>query len=147
MFLVLVMVNSCTSDKSESARLQEALETAYQKPIDRSQYLIIPMLGCRFSLEETIDFCRRNAVSIKNSEHLDVIFTETPDTKTLNFMLGVDIEEICLVDTKSIFRDFDFYFGGNPLLVKCENGKVISIEPIMPDKLAVILSELEDEFS
>ena len=72
-FTLLIMTSSCSGDKSESSRLQGALESVYEKPIDKSLYLIIPMLGCRFSLEETIEFCQRNAEYIKG-DRVDVIF-------------------------------------------------------------------------
>jgi hypothetical protein len=144
-FTAFTVSNSCSADKSESARLQKALETIYREPIDKSLVLIIPMLGCRFSLEETIEFCQRNAEYIEGNK-LEVIFTETPDTKTLNFMLGEELKEVCAVDTTSIFRDFDFYFSGYPIIARCENGKVISIESIVPDKLTEVLEDLESEF-
>ena len=61
-------------------------------------------------------------------------------------MLGEELKEACVVDTKSIFRDFDFYFSGYPIIARCENGKIISIESIMPDKLTEVLLGLENEF-
>jgi len=143
--LAIATLTVCSPDKSETARLQEALEAVYNQPIDGSSYLVIPMRNCRFSLEYTIDFCNRNAANIKESENLKVIFTETPDTKTLNFMIGTDLKDVCLVDTKSIFRDFDLYLGGSPLLVKCENGKVLSVEQIGPDQVAKVFEELEKQ--
>lgn len=144
---IVIMLSACWSDKSETARLQKAIEAIYNQPVDNSWYLIIPMTNCKFSLEYTIDFCRRNAVSIKDSERLKVIFTETPDTKTLNFMLGSDLNEVTFVDTASVFRDFDLYLSGSPLLVKCENGKVFSVEQIGPDQMNLLFGDLEQRLN